>query len=360
MEIMNKKVLTNIEEITPKWFTGILRKKEKWSNCTVTNLNFRKKLETHISIVGYLDVKIFENSKKRSDISILVKVSKPETLLEVSAKFCAREVDFYNRVIKYVVNPPTVDCYDAAFSEQLGRGHVILEDISSQYSQPTMPIPPTECQCMQSLNSLAKFHAFWWKNPLLGTSVGNVLSKTELAKYIEEHEKRLWYFENYLGELLSDKRKEIYKLVLNSLPLLWNRLTHLDNQTLIHGDSHFWNFLYPNDASRSEAIMIDWQNWKINLPTNDLAYMIALFCYPEHRSRLEEKLLVKYYQSLLTGQVHDYTWEHFIRDYKTSVIRNLFVPVWQCTQNVSPSLWWPHLETAFLAFSDWNCLDLLS
>jgi hypothetical protein len=129
--------------------------------------------------------------------------------------------------------------------------------------------------------------------------------------------------------------------------------------TLIHGDAHFWNCLHPRRLEHDLPCIIDWQCWRIDTATDDLAYMIALHWYPERRRALEHNVLRYYYEKLLAYGVENYDWDACCYDYKLSAIGNLFIPVWQWSAKLWPAIWWPHLERAFLAFEDLHCEELL-
>jgi hypothetical protein len=117
--------------------------------------------------------------------------------------------------------------------------------------------------------------------------------------------------------------------------------------------------LFPQDETDPQALFIDWSMWDIGRATDDLAYMIALHWYPERRARFESLLLKFYYDELIASGVRDYTLNRLLLDYRLSVVRNLFIPIWQWKKNIHPSIWYPHLERGFLAFEDLDCRALL-
>ena len=127
-------------------------------------------------------------------------------------------------------------------------------------------------------------------------------------------------------------------------------------QTLLHGDMHAWNVFYPCDTS-AEICFIDWNMWDIGIPTDDLAYFIAIHWYPERRKRLEQKMLVGYHEKLKENGVYDYTWDKFFENYRRSVTLSLLTPVWQWIRGIEPCIWWPHLECICQAFDDLKCSE---
>ncbi len=100
--------------------------------------------------------------------------------------------------------------------------------------------------------------------------------------------------------------------------------------------------------------------WDTGCPTDDLAYMIAVHWYPERRGRMERDLLEAYFDLLTSSGGKDYTWGNLEHDYRASVVRSLFIPVWQWVRGIQPGVWWPHLERVFLAFEDLDCVTILA
>ena len=68
----------------------------------------------------------------------------------------------------------------------------------------------------------------------------------------------------------------------------------------------------------------------------------------------------RYHDGLVKQGVEDYDREDCWHDYKVSVIRNLFIPVWRWSVKLSPDAWWPHWEKTVLAFQDLECAELLA
>jgi Ser/Thr protein kinase RdoA (MazF antagonist) len=112
--------------------------------------------------------------------------------------------------------------------------------------------------------------------------------------------------------------------LLCALPAFWKWRRALQGQTLIHGDAHFWNFLYPLDPQEHRTYLLDWQTYRISSGTDDLAYTIVLR-YP-HRTPANERDLVKcYHEELLRHGVTDYSWEQCWHDYRRSAAEQLLV-----------------------------------
>jgi thiamine kinase-like enzyme len=279
-------------------------------------------------------------------------------------------------VLKINVGPKEVFCYrsilptmsfkiapkvfHAHHDASSNLSNFLLEDLSQSHWQTQWPLPPSLDGCRQALSALAKLHAHWWDSPFLQQ---DFLAKFPVANWwksrIDLADDRMGAFFDFMRDRLSKERRSIYESVLSSVDQGWRPGGDEAHVTLLHGDAHFWNFLFPRDHLSDSVIMIDWNSWDVGRGSNELAYMMALHWYPERRSRYERLLLEHYHHTLVSSGVSNFNLDALILDYRRSVIMNLLIPVWQWERGIHPSVWWFHLERGFLAFDDWDCRDLL-
>lgn len=128
--------------------------------------------------------------------------------------------------------------------------------------------------------------------------------------------------------------------------------------TRIHGDAHFWNALYPKDADGA-ALLIDWEDWRVDFAGLDLALMMALHWYPHRRAEHETNLLKDYLRAYNACDVEEMSWEALLHDYRLGHVCNAAVPIFQHAAGSEHASWWSHLERWFLAFEDLQCQELL-
>ena len=356
-------VITDVEQVTPDWLTSVLGANGHLDQERVTAVEPRSSRQTVISTIHHLELRYSANTSEQSPAKLFLKISKPGFDSEIAARFGKKESEYYNVIARTMNDPPSATCYDAAFSADTGKSHVLLADLSETHFQTDWPLPPTKPYCEEVLDRLAKFHAFWWDHPELGNSIGKFPSSGSIDEYIQSMEKKFAGFVDFLDDRLSAERRHLYERVLATAPGVWKaRIRERSDGkdlTLIHGDAHFWNCLHPRQLDQAKPYIIDWQCWRIDTATDDLAYMIGLHWYPERRRALERNLLRTYHDKLLIYGVKNYDWEACWRDYRLSAIGNLFVPIWQWSAKLWPVIWWPHLERAMLAFEDLDCRELL-
>jgi thiamine kinase-like enzyme len=357
-------VITDVNQITPDWLTTALRATGNIDREQVTAVEVTSSRETLISRTHHLEITYSAVTSKRPPSKLFLKLSKSDVDPEIGSRFAKRESEYYNVIAKGMNDPPSAICYSAAFSPDTGKAHILLADLSETHFQTHWPLPPSILHCEAVLDKFAKFHAAWWDNPQLGNAVGEFPTNESVDKYIQSMEKKFAGFADFLDDRLSTERRRLYEKALATAPrLIKERIRAHDSTrrdlTLIHGDAHFWNCLHPRRLERDTPCIIDWQCWRVDTATDDVAYMIALHWYPERRRALERDLLRYYHGQLLTYGVENYDSDAFWYDYKLSAIGNLFIPVWQWSAKLWPAIWWPHVERAIMAFEDLNCAELL-
>ena len=350
---MDPELITSLDQVTRTWLTRVLRQSGVLKNGRVAEVSYESNT-TSFSIIAHLRVSYTRNSTAPD--RLFLKFSKP--VHPVSTSEGGWEVVFYKSVAPH--SPNVLRCYDARFSAEQHRLHLLLEDVSvTHYCEPPSQLPPTPRNCELIVRALADIHAAWWERPPWDVIGWSLPDQVEVDRRINDVENRIARFTDFLGDRLSEKRRGIYREVLAALPDLYARLKLPTAYTVVHDDIHIGNVLYPRDAATDTVRIIDWQTWLIDLAPKDLAHMMALFWFPEQRSALEMPLLRQYHDRLYENGVGHYSWEQLRHDYRLCVIRKLFHPAWQWDTGHEPNIWWNHLERVMTAYEDLECRELL-
>lgn len=353
-ELLESELITSLDQVNAEWLTEVLQRTGLLNGASVAQVDYETGV-TSFSITAHL--RISYNCNSQGPDRLFLKFSKP--IHPVSTPERGWEVLFYRFVAP---RTPAVlpYCYDAVFSPEQGKLHLLLEDFSStHFIEPPSQLPPTRTNCELVVRALADIHAAWWERPPWEVIGSSQPDQAEIKRRIVDVSERLTLFTNFLGDRLSEKRRGIYREVIAALPALYERLILPRAYTVIHDDIHIGNVLYPRNPTTDTVRIIDWQTWHIDLAPKDLAHMMAIFWFPEQRRDLERLLLRQYYDRLCENGVADYSWEQLWYDYRLCVIRKLFHPPWQWATGHHPNIWWNHLERVMTAYEDLECSELL-
>jgi hypothetical protein len=270
-----------------------------------------------------------------------------------------QEVAFYSDVAPSLPAGVVPRCFFAHDADATSPWHLILEDLTDTHVVATeWPLPPSEAQCRIIVGALGRLHAAWWEDPLLGVSVGQWLDDAAMERFIKQVVRHFDVFADRLGDELPTERRALYERLIAAAPRLHKRYHDPKNITLGHGDAHVWNCFLPRNGS-DDVRWFDWDGWRIRVPTNDLAYMMAVHWYPERRQRLEGTLLDHYHKVLLENGVRSYNRADMQEDYRLSVLWQTIIPVFQAGLKLPPVIWWNNFQRIMAAVDDLGCRELL-
>lgn len=345
------------KQATPEWLTSVLLENGFLSKGEVTSIEQEITLSGAGAASTFFSLKINYSQESLGNLpsNIIMKMMKP-----IFYDITHKEIDFYDDAMNTKVPLPLLTCYGTEKSPETKQGCLLLEDLTSTH-HPIQGVTQDqgEAAIKAAITVLAKVHAYWWNHSSFGESTSETHSEEGVRNAILQLEKLYPQFADFLGDGLSEKRKKTYDLVFEKLPeLLGSRLSSTKRLTLIHGDAHLGNFLFPNQKGEGQCILLDWQNWETGWGARDLSYMIALNMPPEIRQMVEKPIL-KFYLEEIQKQQIDYIWKGLQTDYRICVISNLLIPVGQYFAKVSSSIWRPNIERGFAAFEDLDCLELL-
>jgi len=270
------------------------------------------------------------------------------------------EVEFYRRLALTAAPDILMHCHDAQRDEGTGDWHLLLEDLKDTHATPSQwPFPPTLADCETIIRTLARFHAAWWDDPRLGTSVGTWANPAEQSQFQQRMTEAVAKLADALGDRLAPDHLAFYERLIDRLGPLSARYHSHRNMTVVHGDAHVWNCFLPKPGTVGTPKLFDWDSWRLDTATDDLAYQMALHWYPDLRRQRERHLLDIYHAELQARGVTGYDRQALQDDYCLSVLWTTMTPVWQHAGNVPAWIWWSHLARIHLAAGDLGCRELL-
>jgi hypothetical protein len=267
------------------------------------------------------------------------------------------EVVFYRELAPALPSPPIVRCLSTAPRTSMHRW-IILEDLRSSHMNPPWPKRPANKSVHEAVAVLAQVHARWWEAPTLGSSVGKLHTETALRIMIDGFRAHLPLFFKDLGEDLPLCDRLVLESVFNSSLQPWLRLLDQRALTVIHGDAHTWNFLFPR-SGQGRPYVVDWQVWHLDLGARDLAFMIALHWARSVRQQLERSLLYRYHDELMSAGITSYSFDDLLLDYRRCVVRNLTFPILFWSRGLPREAWRNRLDCALAAYRDLDCAEFL-
>jgi hypothetical protein len=351
-------VTAGSDDLSSEVLTERLRASGVLPTGRVVAVHARKAHPTLISSVRSYRVEYSPDAPPQAPTRLILKASGSGTD-PILRRTSGQEATFYRQAAPLTPAGLLPRCYDAEVTEAGVR--LLLEDLSDTHMMVTQwPLPPSTGVCERIVDTWAAFHAFWWLHPRLGGEVGAFPDDATVAWVANERRQRYARFAEHLGDRLASGPRALYERVLDALDRRVTPAFLRQHCTIVNGDAHVWNVLYPRDGGVDSVRLIDWSNWRIGRGTNDIAYMMAVHWYPERRARLEAPLLDRYHAGLCAGGVKDYSREQLQLDYRWAVIGSLLTPVWQQTLGIPPAVWWSHLHRLLAAVDDLDCRALLS
>lgn len=346
------------EQVTPEWLTAVLREQGSLSQGRLTSVVAGPAQATFGSATWRLRISYSENASSSAPQKLFLKVSNPALASgQFDAQQLRQEAIFYSAVAPLMGESFTIPCYSAVLEPETGASHILLKDVSETHATDRNPLRSGHAE--QAIDCLARLHAFWWDHPRLGRDIGRFPTQVERERDWSETERGTQAFMAALGDQLLPGWRAIYEGVLPALPGLFQRHETGRRLTLVHGDAHLGNFLFPREAAAGNAYLADWQFWHPTVGGTDLAFMMAAEWEPETRRRLEHGLLQRYYDGLLAHGAQGYSWNQCWDDYRLSVILvSIFIPVWRWAL----FQWAPDLAAmarSMTAFDDLRCCELL-
>ncbi len=352
-------VLTEVDQATPEWLTTVLRRDGRLPRGHVQSVAVRSVHDEQIHSISYFLVAGYSpDAPPEAPTRLFLKLPRFGAQAKTAAEQGEPEVRMYQALAAGQGTLPIIPCYDAVYDPDRPAYHLLLADLSATHDQPTSHLTIADRYITRTVDALAAFHAYWWEHPRLDNDLGALPTGEELNQEIVHLQASYVEFSRLLGEQLSAEDRHAYELLLRTLPTLWKRRTERAGQTMVHGDAHFWNFLYPLDAQRHPTYILDWQSYHVNRGTRDLAYVIVLR-YPDRTPENERGLVGRYYAGLLRHGVKNYTWETCLRDYRYMAAEQLLHPMRWWLGDLPAEFWGMFVGRALAGFRDLDCAELL-
>jgi hypothetical protein len=355
--VVTDKVITSIDQVSNEWLTSVLIKSGALTHGQVESLEFgtgQGNWSTSANIfVTYTDAA--EGSLPKCLFLKMVDTDLGDEY------FGDSEITYYTRDYVDVNNSPLLRCYDAAYSKELNRYHILLEDVSETHIQAEGKEPTLEYG-LALAEGLAILHARWWGAKRLAEAGAPIHSETYIRQFVEIAAPGVDHItKRFSSELKPHWHDAMRELYAKHPQALIKRARDLNGFTIIHGDAGSANILVPRQGERPIYI-IDRQpfNWSLTtwLGVYDLAYAIVLDWDSDTRRKCEILILKRYHEHLVKNGVLDYSWEQLYNDYRLCVAMGVYIATEYCRGGVNERwvhVWLSMLQRALTACDDLDC-----
>ena len=279
--------------------------------------------------------------------------------------FGASEVTYYTHDYVGVAGAPLVRCYDAAYSAEMRRYHLLLDDLSATHEVASSR-PPTLAYGLALAEGLAVLHAHWWGAARLVEAAAPIHDAAFIQRFVAIAEPGVDHILAAFGDQLEAHWPSLMRDLYARHPAaMIARAADTNGFTLIHGDVGENNVLRPRQGERPIYI-IDRQpfDWSLTtwLGAYDLAYAMVIDWDTPARRTLEWPVLRRYHDELRRRGVTSYSWERLVEDYRLMVAMGIYIATEYCRGGI-PSRWWSFgpsmLRRVLTACDDLQCAALL-
>jgi len=358
---MADEVITHTDQVTADWLTSVLAASGALTNGAVASLELgggQGNWSTHAT----LTVKYTDEAHGALPRRLFLKMV--NTDLGDDETFGDSEVAFYKRDYGDVPNAPLLNWYDASYSEELNRYHILVDDVSDTHIEAAQKQPTLEYG-LALAEGLATLHARWWGAKRLAEAGAPIHDSEFIQRFIDIAEPGVGHIIKRFSTELEPHWPDLLHTLYGKHPrAIIDRVTDLNGFSIIHGDVGQNNILVPRDGERPIYI-IDRQpfNWSLTtwLGAYDLAYAMVLDWPVETRRQLEISVLKRYHAHLLANGVRDYSWDQLFYDYRLCVPMGVYIATEYCRGGVNER--WiryvmPMLFRSLTACDDLDCSAL--
>jgi hypothetical protein len=357
---MQGQVIASTNQITAEWLTSVLMRSGALTSGAVAAFDVDRG-QGNWSTSARLNVRYANGSHGALPQRLFLKMVNADLEDEF---FGPSEVAYYTHDYEDVEGAPLVRCYDAVYSQEERRYHLLLSDHSETHVEAAEKAPSLGYG-LALAEGLARMHACWWGAQRLADAGAKIHGAKHIRRFVEIAEPGAGHIIGQFSAELEPHWPDAIRTLFAHHPQAIIERTRNDNGfTLVHGDVGHNNILVPREGDRPIYI-IDRQpfDWSLTtwLGVYDLAYPMVLDWEVEARRRLETPILKHYHLWLTKKGVRDYSWEQLYDDYRLSVAMGVYIATEYCRGGVNEkwmTSWLPMLQRSLTACDDLDCSEL--
>ena len=357
---MSHIVITSLEQVTPEWLTAVLSRDGVLIKGAVQAFDVGTG-QGNWSDNAHITVHYAAASQGTLPAHLFLKLVNTDLEDEF---FGPSEVDYYTRDYVDVIDAPLIRCYDAAYSEEKRRYHLLLDDVSPTHITAGSQLPTLDYG-LALAEAFATLHARWWGAQRLAEVDAPIHDAHHIQRFVDIAEPGVEHIIRHCAAALKPHWPDLMRDFFAYHPaVMIARAQDTNGFTLIHGDAGPYNIMVPREATRP-LYLIDRQpfDWSLTtwLGVYDLAFAIVLDWDSDRRRQLERPVLQHYHQHLLRRGVTGYTWEQLWDDYRLAAAMGISVATEYCRGGLNEpaqKYWLPRLQKSLTACDDLACAEL--
>jgi hypothetical protein len=335
--------ITSTSQITPQWLNDVLRAGGILTNPTIETVEVdRSQASTGDS--ARVILKYSSSEPDRGPASLIVKICRLEN-----------EPAFYRHIAPTLPNVYLVPAYATDFTNRDSIGYLILEDLSSTHRLLARNTLPTADETLAAVSALAELHATWWDHPDLEGNISAIALDIPGLLFASASDNFASFVDEAGDDLPAIHRSLFESLLSRSGVQLSKGPDRKRHRSIVHGDAHMWNVLFPRDPQRHSVVWFDWAVWHVNLAISDFSYLCVVM--PRDWRQEHEKVLLRHYLGTLRRQGIDYGWQDMWMDYRITALEQSLWPVFWFARG--RPFWRRCLRNSIHAAEDLNLVELL-
>ena len=311
----------NLDEITPRWLTGVLEDAGAGGGAQVTGYT----AEAVTDGTGFMNQLFrlrldYDAERPGAPRAIMAKLPSTDPLIRTvfdSLKPNLREARFYQE-IAHESRLRTPRTYFCGTDPAAGHTLLLLEDLSAA-RQGDSVAGCSMAEAALAVSRMAAFHASWWNSPRLDTLDWMPLRDAEADAYQEIYAGAWQSFQENAGGGMPDGFRSLGNALLPRIPKIKAMLAK-PPRTIVHGDLRLDNCFFPATGDAAPPVVFDWEFCVRGRGVNDVATFISDTFAPHERRNVETGLLRTYHAALADNGVSGYSFEECLRDYRLSML----------------------------------------
>jgi hypothetical protein len=341
--------------IAPRWLRAVLERSNR-TGCAAIQAVAIDRLRAK-ALSDFLRLRAPSAEDTGLPTTFILKLGRRDANISLARSRRWKEHEFSTRVAAMMPDSPVPRSFAGSSDPASLHVFLLLENLTPTRASPIVPLPPMPRKPERDGECLARIHAVWWTNPELTTAIAE-RHPVRIARRGATTQRRLDRILADVGDLHLRASRNAQDAAAAGWGTIFRRSAAMP-LTVVHGNTHPWNFQSPVTPRGGATRLLDREGWSIEPGPHDLASLIALHLPVDERRALEEGLLDRSVGGLAQAGVVGYERTSAYDNYRLAVARRVLSPVGLWSRGTRARSWWPALEHITAAFHGLRWAELL-